>query len=201
MFTGIVTAIGEVMRVAPGGVTRLEIRSPYDPASVDIGASIMHSGVCLTVVDKQRDGAGMIHAAEAIPETLRLTTLGALRAGGRVNLERALKAGDEMGGHIVSGHIDAVGAIAAMLPEGGSMRIRVETPRALAPLIAAKGSIAIDGVSLTVTDADASSFEVAIIPHTAAHTTIGALKEGDRVNLEVDMLARYVARMLAARDA
>ena len=200
MFTGIVTAIGEITRVAPGGVTRFEVRSSYDPAGVEIGASICHAGVCLTVIERRREGAGMVHAVEAIPETLALTNLGRLRIGGRVNLERALKAGDEMGGHIVSGHVDGLGQVASMTPEGGSMRIRVRVPGALAALIAPKGSIAIDGVALTVTDVDAHSFEVAIIPHTAAHTTIGALKEGDAVNLEVDMLARYVARMLAARD-
>jgi riboflavin synthase len=200
MFTGIVTAIGEIARVAPGAVTRIEVRSPYDPASVDIGASISHAGVCLTVIERRREGAGMVHAVEAIPETLAHTNLGRWRIGARVNLERALKAGDELGGHIVSGHVDGVGVVRSMTPEGGSMRIRVDAPKTLAGLIAAKGSIAIDGVALTVTGVDAQSFEVAIIPHTAAHTTIGALKEGDRVNLEVDMLARYVARMIAARD-
>jgi riboflavin synthase len=181
-------------------VTRIEVRSPYDPDGVDIGASISHSGCCLTVVEKRREGAGMVHAVEAIPETLELTNLGLLRPGSRVNLERALKAGDELGGHIVSGHIDGVGRVRSMTPEGGSMRIRVDAPKTLVPLIATKGSICIDGVSLTVTDATAIGFEVAIIPHTAQHTTLGTLKEQDPVNLEVDMLARYLARMLAARD-
>lgn len=200
MFTGIITAIGEVVAVQPGATTRFDVRSPYDPAGVEIGASIAHSGVCLTVIEKRAEGGGMIHAVEAIPETLRLTTLGALAPGSRVNLERALKAGDELGGHIVSGHIDGLGAVREIKPDGGSIRIAIDTPAALAPLIAAKGSIAIDGVSLTVTDADARGFGVAIIPHTAEHTTIGALRAGDTVNLEVDMLARYVARMLAARE-
>ena len=200
MFTGIITAIGEITRVTPGPVTRFEVRSPYAPAGVDIGASVAHAGVCLTIVETRADGAGMIHAVEAIPETLQLTNLGALREGSRVNLERALKAGDELGGHIVSGHIDGIGKVLSLTPDGGSTRIRVEVPKAFAPLIATKGSIAMDGVALTVTLADAASFEVAIIPHTSAHTTIGALRVGDVVNLEVDMLARYLARMLAARE-
>ena len=200
MFTGIITAVGEIVAVAPGATTRFDVHSPYDPAGVDIGASISHSGVCLTVIEKKADGAGMIHAVQAIPETLQLTTLGKLKIGSRVNLERALKAGDELGGHIVSGHVDGLGVIRAIKPDGGSIRIAVDAPKGLVPLIAQKGSIAIDGVSLTVTDADARGFGVAIIPHTADHTTIGALKEGDTVNLEVDMLARYVSRMLAARE-
>jgi riboflavin synthase len=200
MFTGIITAIGEIVAIQPAATTRFDVRSPYDPTGVDIGASIAHSGVCLTVIEKKADGAGMIHAVQAIPETLRLSTLGALKVGSRVNLERALKAGDELGGHIVSGHVDGLGTIREVKPDGGSIRIAVDAPKALVPLIAQKGSIAIDGVSLTVTDADARGFGVAIIPHTADHTTIGALKEGDTVNLEVDMLARYVSRMLAARE-
>jgi riboflavin synthase len=200
MFTGIVTAIGEIVRVTPGPVTRFDVRSPYDAETVDLGASISHSGVCLTVVERRREGAMMIHAVEAIPETLQLTSLGALREGSRVNLERALKAGDELGGHIVSGHVDGMGTIRSITPDGGSIRIVVQVPKDLAPMIAKKGSIAIDGVSLTVTEAGADFFEVAIIPHTAQHTTLGTLKPQDRVNLEVDMMARYLARMLAARE-
>jgi riboflavin synthase len=201
MFTGIVTAVGEITRVAPGGVTRFEVRSPYDPATVEIGASINHSGVCLTVIERRRDGAGMIHAVEAIPETLAKSTLGRWRVGSRVNLERALRAGDELGGHIVAGHVDGVGVVRAMTPEGDSMRVTVQAPDALMPLIAPKGSIAIDGVSLTVTDAAKDAFGVAIIPHTSLVTTLSSLRLGDMVNLEIDTVARYVARLLAARGA
>ncbi|MGE3302248.1 MAG: riboflavin synthase [Hyphomonadaceae bacterium] len=201
MFTGIVTALGEIIAVAPGAVTRFEVRSPYDADSVEIGASIAHAGVCLTVVDKQRLNAGMTHAVEAVPETLGLTTLGGLRVGSRVNLERSLKAGEELGGHLVMGHVDGVGVVREIAPEGGSTRYTVEAPGALMPLIATKGSIAVDGVSLTVTHTGTQTFGVAIIPHTAQVTTISALKVGDKVNLEVDTVARYVARMLQMRGA
>ncbi|MEJ0023555.1 MAG: riboflavin synthase [Alphaproteobacteria bacterium] len=199
MFTGIVSAVGEIVHVAPGPVTLLEVRSPYNPDGVDIGASINHSGVCLTVIEKRRDGAGMVHSVEAAPETLMLTTLGQLRPGSRVNLERALKAGDELGGHIVAGHVDGAGTVRAMTPDGGSMRFTISLPKALAPLVAAKGSIAIDGVSLTVTEVDRDSFGVMIIPHTSLVTTLSSLKVGDMVNLEIDTVARYVARLLDAR--
>lgn len=199
MFTGIVSAIGEVTAVKAGPVTRFEIASSYDPASVDIGASISHAGVCLTVVERRAGGAGMIHAVEAVPETLAKTNLGAWRVGAKINLERALRAGDELGGHIVAGHVDGVGRVRAITPDGGSIRIAVETPVALAPMIAEKGSITIDGVSLTVVNAGDDGFSVAIIPHTSLVTTLGALKVGDMVNLEIDLLARYVARLLDAR--
>jgi riboflavin synthase len=201
MFTGIVSAVGEIVRVAPGAVTRFDVRSSYNPDGVDIGASISHSGVCLTVVEKRRDGAGMVHVVEAIPETLAKSNLGALRVGSRVNLERALKAGDELGGHIVAGHVDGVGVVREMTPEGGSMRVTVEAPAELMGLIAPKGSIAIDGISLTVTEVGRNTFGVAIIPHTSLVTTMNELKVGDRVNLEIDTVARYVARLLAARNS
>jgi riboflavin synthase len=199
MFTGIITDVGEIVRVAPGAVTLLEVRSRYNPDGVDIGASISHSGVCLTVVAKRREGAGMVHSVEAAPETLMKTTLGQLRPGSRVNLERALKAGDELGGHIVAGHVDGTGTVRAMTPDGGSMRFTITLPKALVPLVAPKGSITVDGVSLTVTDADRDSFGVMIIPHTSLVTTLSSLKVGDMVNLEIDTVARYVARLLDAR--
>lgn len=199
MFTGIVSALGEVVSVKTGGVTRFEIASPYDPAGVDIGASISHSGACLTVVERRANGAGMVHVVEAVQETMAKTTLGAWRAGSRINLERALRAGDELGGHLLTGHVDGVGVVRALTPEGGSTVITVEAPDTLIPLIAAKGSIAIDGVSLTVVAALETSFSIALIPHTSLVTTLGALKVGDMVNLEADILARYVARLLETR--
>ena len=194
MFTGIITDVGTVRGVTPaagGADTRLEIATAYDLSGVALGASIACSGVCLTVVDKGADW----FAAEASAETLSVTTLGRWAAGGRVNLERALKVGEELGGHIVQGHVDAVGAIADMVSEGGSTRLRISCPGALAPLIAPKGSIAVDGVSLTVNEAGADDFTVNIIPHTWSHTAFHAAAAGDAVNLEIDVLARYVARL------
>lgn len=199
MFTGIVTAIGEIAAITPGPVTRLEVVSPYDATGVDIGASISHAGVCLTVVERRAVPGGMIHAVEAVPETLAKTTLGAWRVGSKVNLERALRAGDELGGHILSGHVDGVGKVVGLEPQGGSTLLTVEAPAALAAFIAPKGSIAIEGVSLTVVDVEKSRFSIALIPHTGLVTTLGALKLGDMINLEIDMLARYVARLLAVR--
>lgn len=197
MFTGIVTAIGEVARIAPvNAVTRLEVRSSYDPTTVDIGASISHAGVCLTVTERRRASDGMIHIVEAIPETMQRTTLGKLRAGSMLNLERALKVGDELGGHIVSGHVDGVGAIRSIEQDGGSWRVLVQAPKPLMRYFAQKGSVAIDGVSLTITHVEKDAFGVAIIPHTMEVTTLGALAEGDDVNLEVDTVARYVERMM-----
>lgn len=200
MFTGIVSAIGEVTAVRPGAVTRFEIASPYDPAGVEIGASISHSGACLTVVERRAAGQGMVHAVEAVPETLAKTTLGGWGVGTQVNLERALRAGDELGGHLVAGHVDGVGRVASLTPQGGSVLVSVKPPPALLPLIAGKGSITIDGVSLTVVDAGKSDFSIALIPHTALVTTLGRLKLEDSVNLEVDVLARYVARLLEKKD-
>ncbi|HWA23221.1 MAG TPA: riboflavin synthase [Caulobacterales bacterium] len=199
MFTGIVSAIGEVRAVNAGAVTRFEIASPYDPAGVDIGASISHAGACLTVVERRAEGAGMIHTVEAVPETLAKTTLGGWREGTKINLERALRAGDELGGHLVAGHIDGVGRVKALMPAGGSIILSVETQADLAALIAPKGSIAIDGVSLTVVEVGANAFSIALIPHTSLVTTLGTLKVDDMVNLEIDLLARYVARLLDAR--
>lgn len=196
MFTGIVSAVGEIAKIDPGPVTRLAVRSPYDPTGVEIGASINHAGVCLTVVAKRSEGAGMIHDVEMVPETLAKTTLGALKVGGKINLERALKAGEELGGHLLSGHVDGVGQLSALADEGGSTRLTFTAPPALMDFIAGKGSIAIDGVSLTVASVEQGAFSVAIIPHTALVTTLGTLRLGDMVNLEIDMIARYVARLL-----
>jgi len=198
MFTGIVTDVGRVRRVVAAGRkgdTRIEIATAYDLSKVPRGASIACAGCCLTVIAK---GRGWF-AAEASAETLSVTTLGRWRAGTRANLERALKAGDELGGHYVSGHVDGVGTVIAARPAGGSRRLTVAVPRRIGRLIAAKGSVALDGVSLTVNDvADSggrSVFAVNIIPHTASVTTLGALARGDRVNVEIDMLARYGARL------
>lgn len=194
MFTGIVTDLGMVRRVirAAGRETRFEVQSHYDPETIAIGASIAHNGVCLTVVDKGADW----HAVEASAETLDKTTLGGWTEGGRVNLERALKVGDELGGHIVSGHVDGVATLVSAQPENESVRLVFESPESLACFVAPKGSVALDGVSLTVNEVDGRRFGINVIPHTQAVTTFGTLLVGDRVNMEIDMLARYVARLL-----
>lgn len=195
MFTGLVTDLGTVRAIVPAGTAtdlRLEIATAWNTAAIELGASVACSGCCLTVVEK---GEGWM-AFNASGETLSKTTLGRWRPGTRVNLERSLKVGDELGGHFVSGHVDGVGVAASAEPDGGSVRWRFRPPPALMPYIAAKGSVAVDGVSLTVNDVDADGFGVNIIPHTAAVTSFGSLRPGDPVNLEVDMLARYVARIL-----
>ncbi|MGE0152805.1 MAG: riboflavin synthase [Reyranellaceae bacterium] len=201
MFTGIITDIGRIAeRVDRGasGDRLFVIETRYDMASVDLGASIACSGCCLTVTEKGRDGRaqGDWFAVEASQETLSRTTLGDWQAGTRVNLERSLRLGDELGGHLVYGHVDGVGRITARRPEGGSLRFTVEAPEALARYVASKGSVAIDGVSLTVNEVSGGGFGVNIIAHTQQETTFGGLQPGQRVNLEVDMLARYVARLL-----
>ena len=191
MFTGIVTDVGRVRAVRDTDRDRrFEIETSYDVAGVDLGASISHAGCCLTVVDK---GEGWF-AVEVSGETLAMTTLGAWKAGTRINLERAARAGDEMGGHIVSGHVDGVGEVLSVAPEGGSHRLRIRAPRPLHRYIASKGSITVDGVSLTVNEVEDDVFGVNIIPHTWEVTTLGALAPGAAVNLEIDMLARYLAR-------
>lgn len=201
MFTGIVSALGEVKAVdRQPGLVRLTIASPYDAASVEIGASIAHDGCCLTVVDKAAAPGGMQHVVEAAPETLALTTLGALRPGDRVNLERSLRLGDELGGHMVQGHVDGVGEALAVEQDGGGWRLKIRPPRAIERLIAPKGSIAVAGVSLTVNEVDAEGFAVLIIPHTWRVTTLSKLTAGDKVNLEADMMARYAARLIEARS-
>lgn len=201
MFTGIVTALGEVRAVERGaGLVRLTVDSTYDPASVEIGASIAHDGCCLTVVERAGRGEGMRHVVEVAPESLALTTLGGLQVGDQVNLERSLRAGDELGGHIVQGHVDGMGEVLSVTPDGGGWRLRIRPPASIAYLIAPKGAIAVHGVSLTVNEVDDGGFGVLIIPHTWAVTTLSKLKPGDRVNLEADMMARYASRLAARRD-
>lgn len=191
MFTGIITDIGRVRAVAETARDRrYEIETAWDTSGIDLGASISHSGVCLTVVEKQ---SGWF-AVEVSGETLSKTTLGSWGAGTRINLERATRAGDELGGHIVSGHVDGLGEVVEVTPDGGSHRIVVEAPHPLHRFIAAKGSITVDGVSLTVNSVDGRRFSLNIVPHTWEATTLGALKAGAAVNLEIDMLARYLAR-------
>ena len=192
MFTGIITDLGEVRAIERGGDTEFRIGTRFDTAGLPIGASVACSGVCLTVVAV---GEGWF-AAQASAETLSRTTLGAWRVGTRVNLERALRLGDELGGHIVSGHVDAVASIVGRRDEGDSIRFTVEAPASFASAIAPKGSVALDGVSLTVNEVDGSTFGVNVIPHTQRETTFGEARIGGAVNLEIDMLARYVARLL-----
>ncbi len=196
MFTGIITDIGSVKSIEQRGDTRFVIRTRYDTDGVDIGASICCSGACLTVIEKGKDGTADWFAVDVSAETLSKTTLGDWRAETPINLERALKVGDELGGHIVSGHVDGVGTVVASTPEGDSMRWVFQVPDEIAPFVAPKGSIAINGVSLTVNEVEDNRFGVNIIPHTAEQTTFGTLAVGDKVNLEVDPLARYVARLL-----
>jgi riboflavin synthase len=195
MFTGIVTALGTVRDISPLGASadmRLTIEAPWpNTASIAIGASIACSGCCLTAVELGPDW----FAADASAETLSKTTLGRWHTGSRVNLERSLCIGDELGGHLVSGHVDGVGEALASAPEHGSIRWTFRVPPALSRFIAVKGSVAVDGVSLTVNEVSDDTFGVNIIPHTASVTSFGSLHPGDAVNLEIDMLARYVARL------
>lgn len=200
MFTGIVTDVGTVRKAEQRGDLRLQIETGYDTATIDLGASIACSGVCLTVVDKSDNW----FAVDVSGETRSRTAGEMWRAGARLNLERSLRLGDELGGHIVTGHVDAVGEVVGTCAEGDSTRIGISVPRELGAMIAAKGSIALDGVSLTVNnvrDAEDGSthFSVNIIPHTAQHTTLGDLASGRQLNVEIDTLARYVFRMMASR--
>ncbi len=200
MFTGIVTDVGTVRSVEQRGDLRLQVQTGYDLDTVDLGASIACSGVCLTVVDKGEDW----FAVDVSAETVSRTAADQWREGARLNLERSLRLGDELGGHIVTGHVDAVAEVVGVCPEGDSTRIGVSVPRTLGPMIAPKGSISLDGVSLTVNDVrdadDATThFSINIIPHTAQNTTLGEIKPGRQLNVEVDVLARYIDRMLAAR--
>ena len=195
MFTGIVTDIGEIVSVAPGGQTgdrQFAIRTKHDLSPMRIGASIACSGCCLTVIDRGEDW----FVVQASSETLSRTHLGSWAKGTQLNLELSLRLGDELGGHLVYGHVDGVGKIVSMTPEGGSVRFVFEAPAELARFIAAKGSVAVDGVSLTVNEVKKNRFEVNVISHTQAVTTLGKAKVGQSVNLEVDMLARYVQRLL-----
>lgn len=201
MFTGIVTALGEVKAVERReGLERLTIAAPYDASGVAVGASIAHEGCCLTVVEAAPEKDGLRYVVEVAPESLALTTLGAFKVGDRVNLERSLRIGDELGGHMVQGHVDGLGDVLAVTKDGEGWRLKIRPPVSITQLIAPKGSIAINGVSLTVNEVDAEGFGVLIIPHTWAVTTLSQLKAGDKVNLEADMMARYAARLIEARS-
>ncbi|MBS7546113.1 riboflavin synthase [Ancylobacter oerskovii] len=196
MFTGIVTDIGEVVRIERrNDVRRLTIATAYDTATIDLGASIACAGVCLTVVETQPDA----FSVEAAPETLALTTVADWSEGARINLERALKIGDELGGHVVQGHVDGQAEVAAREDLGETTRFTFVAPRALAPFIATKGSVTLDGTSLTVNTVEGERFSCLLIPHTLSHTTWGTVQPGDRVNIEVDMMARYAARLAEFR--
>lgn len=201
MFTGIVTDVGEVVSVEDRaeGLRRLTIACIFDPASIAIGASICCSGVCMTAVATGNAGGRGTFSVDAAAETLRLTTVGRWSAGTRVNLERSLKVGDELGGHLVSGHVDGLAEVAAREDMTDMARFTLRVPKPLARFIARKGSVALDGVSLTVNDVTDDTFSVLIIPHTLGVTTLGALKQGDQVNLEVDVMARYAARLMETR--
>ncbi|WP_156842828.1 riboflavin synthase [Novosphingobium aquimarinum] len=204
MFTGIVTAIGAIREVRKAGDLRLVIACPFDPKGIAIGASIACSGVCLTVVDRGGTAGDAWFAVDVSAESVARTVPARWEEGARLNLEPALKLGDELGGHIVTGHVDGVGEVLGICPEGDSRRIGFAIAQELAPYLAPKGSITIDGVSLTVNDVTdqpdgTCHFAVNIIPHTAEVTTLGALQEGDKVNLEIDVLARYLKRMQSLR--
>jgi len=204
MFTGIITAVGSITRVEQRGDLRITIACPFDPADIAIGASIACSGVCLTVID--RGGApGAAHfTVDVSAETIGCTARGMWHEGAQLNLEPSLRIGDELGGHIVTGHVDAVGRVADWRPEGDSTRLTILAPAALAPFIAAKGSITVDGVSLTVNSVDdrpdgSVHFGLNVIPHTAEVTTLGELRQDGEVNLEIDTIARYLQRMQLLR--
>lgn len=192
MFTGIITDVGRVRSMVKTGDTRIEITTRFDTDSIDIGASICCSGACMTVVERRDDW----FAVEASAETLSKTVLGTWAEGTEVNLERALKAGDEMGGHVVSGHVDGTAEVTDLSEEGDSLRVTFKIVDSLKQFIAPKGSVTINGVSLTVNEVDDASFGINLIAHTQAETTLGKLSPGDVVNVEIDMLARYVARLL-----
>jgi len=192
MFTGIITDLGEVRAIVPEADARFEFTTHFDTATLDMGASVCCSGVCLTVIDT---GPGWF-AATVSAETLAITTLSNWSIGKAVNLERALRLGDELGGHLVSGHVDGLGEFIATTEEGKSARLEFAAPDGLKRFIAAKGSITVDGVSLTVNSVENRCFGINVIPHTQAETTLGRLRPGDAVNLEIDLLARYAARII-----
>ena len=194
MFTGIVTDMGEVIALEQKGDLRARIATAYDVAGIDIGASIACEGVCLTVVALGASPRNWFDV-EISAETVSKTNIGSWTLGQRLNLERALKVGDELGGHIVSGHVDGVAEVISCTPEGDSLRVTFRAPEALARFIAPKGSVALNGTSLTVNEVAGCDFGVNFIPHTRKVTTWGSVKPGDRVNLEVDTMARYVARL------
>ncbi|API60687.1 riboflavin synthase subunit alpha [Tardibacter chloracetimidivorans] len=202
MFTGIITDVGTIDAIEQRGDLRVRVRAAYDMAGVDLGASIACSGVCLTVVDKDEGW----FAVDVSTETVRRTAQGQWTVGRRLNLERALKVGDELGGHIVTGHVDGVGRIAAVAPEGDSQRVEIEAGAELAPFLAPKGSIAVDGVSLTMNTVDdlpggGVRFGINVIPHTAQVTSFETLEPGREVNLEIDVIARYLGRMQSLRNS
>ena len=202
MFTGIISDVGQVIEMTPHGeLNRLVLSSAYDPASIALGASIAINGVCLTAVEASPANPGARLAFDVGAETLKVTTLGRLKAGDRVNLERSLRIGDELGGHMVSGHVDGVAEIVSRRDFDGMAHFRFRAPRPLAKFIATKGSVALEGTSLTVNAVEGDTFEVLLIPHTLAVTAWGALKAGDRVNIEVDQMARYAARLIEAGGA
>ncbi len=192
MFTGIVTDIGRVRAVMPNGTTRIVLETRYETAGIELGASISCNGACLSVVET---GPGWF-AIDASRETLARTTLGAWMPGRAINLERALRAGDELGGHLVAGHVDGIADIVERRPDGGSLRLTVEVPSPLGRFVAPRGAVALDGVSLTVNEVDGRRFGVNLIPITLERTNLGALAPGDQVNLEIDLVARYLARLL-----
>ena len=201
MFTGIVTDIGEIRTATAqtNNLSRIEIACGYDAASIALGASIACSGICLTVVDVKNSGGRTIFAVDAAAETLRVTSAGQWRAGTKLNLERSLRAGDELGGHIVSGHIDGLAEIVSREDMKDQSRIVLRAPKDLARFIAPKGSVTLDGVSLTVNDVSGDLFAVHIIPHTLAVTTLGAVTAGGKLNLEIDVMARYAARLIETK--
>ncbi len=195
MFTGIISDVGTVQLVTQRGDKSFKIATAYDPATVGIGASVACSGPCLTVVAKGGRAGEAWFSVDVSPETLAKTTADTWVLGTRLNLERPLKVGEEIGGHIVSGHVDGVGEVLHVKPDGDHTRITVRAPKQLAKFVAPKGAITLDGISLTVNEVERDTFGVSIIPHTAKVTTWGSLKAGDKVNIEIDMLARYLARL------
>jgi riboflavin synthase len=200
MFTGLISDVGQVLEIEEAGqMRRFRVACHYEAASVPIGASIAHAGVCLTVVEVALSGYRTKISVDVGAETLGVTTLAGWRPGDKVNLERPLRLGDELGGHMVSGHVDGVAEIVARRDFDGMAHVAVRAPAALAKFIAVKGSVALDGTSLTVNAVVRDAFEILLIPHTLAVTTWGERKAGDRVNLEVDQMARYAARLIEAQ--
>ena len=202
MFTGLVSDIGEIIAVheRAEGLRRLAIACSYRRASISEGASIACAGVCLTVVETAEQGGRTSFAVDAAAETLKLTTVGRWQAGRRINLERALKLGDELGGHLVAGHVDGIAVVAARNELTDMLRLELRVPAGLARFVAAKGSVALDGVSLTINEVAGDTFSVLIIPHTLRVTTLGGLAQGAEVNIEVDVMARYAARLVESRE-
>jgi riboflavin synthase len=201
MFTGIVTDVGEVLAVEPrgSGLRRLKIGCSYSRKSIEVGASIAHSGVCLTVIETGTQGNRTWYAVETAAETLRLTTAGKWKEGARLNLERALKVGDELGGHIVAGHVDGLAELVSRESLPGMAQLKLRAPKELMRFVATKGSVALDGISLTVNEVTRDTFSVLIIPHTLSVTTLGSIKRGEKLNLEIDQMARYAARLMETK--